>query len=234
MIRQRSFRSDVSITLVRNYMKLLTFIHTPFKEKFGVPKQSLLVEEAWGKMIFTKDDFFSEAFRGIEKSTHLWLIFEFHLVEEANVKALVRPPKFEGKEKWGVFATRSPHRPNRLGLSVVKFERLEFLEKEIHLWVSGVDLVDGTPILDIKPYIPYVDRVEGARSEMFERPVEGEILWKCEAPSSRALIEKVVALDPRPGHDRKTQESFGVSIGGYNVRFEYIAGVFEILECVRE
>lgn len=195
-------------------------METPFAEKFGVPRQPLLVEEAWGIMRFPKNDFFVEAFRGIEEHSHLWLIFEFDQVKEEDVQALVRPPRFEGKQKLGVFATRSPHRPNRLGLSVVKFEKLEMTDKEVILKVSGVDLVSGTPILDIKPYVPYVDSIPEAKSLFQEKPEFKKVEWKCEfSGKEKNLIEKVVGLDPRPGHQKDHPDEYGVSLAGYNVIF---------------
>lgn len=210
-------------------MKPICIISTPFPEKFGVPRQPLLIPEAFGRMSFPKNDFFSEAFRGVESSTHLWLIFEFHQVSDGPFNGLVRPPRFDSKRKLGVYATRSPHRPNRLGLSVVKFERLEILPQEIVLWVSGVDLVDGTPIYDIKPYVPYVDRVAEARALDFPAPPERlPVRWACEAPAEKTLIEKVVALDPRPGHEKDHEEEFGVSIAGLNVRFREEQGTMVI------
>lgn len=213
-------------------MKPISLIETPFIEKFGVPRQSLLVNEAWGRMRFPKDDFYTEAFRGIEECSHLWLIFEFHHIKEDEVKALVRPPRFLGKKKLGVFATRSPHRPNRLGLSVVKFDRLEIKANEIELWVKGVDLVSGTPILDIKPYVPYSDQIKEAQALNFEAPpVAKKVEWSCEAPGEKNLIEKVIALDPRPGQDQDSEEEYGVSIAGFNVRFRMKQGTFEILSC---
>ena len=195
-------------------------------EKFGVPRQSLLIEEAIGIMRFPKNDFFVEAFRGIEESSHLWLIFEFHQVN-APFNGLVRPPRFENKKKMGAFATRSPHRPNRIGLSVVRFNNLEISDQEIVLEVSGVDLVSGTPIFDIKPYVPYTDSID-ALSPFSQAPEFHEVKWLCEAPSEKALIEKVVALDPRPGQDKASGDEYGVSIAGYNVRFKYSAPYFEI------
>lgn len=211
-------------------MKSLCLIETPFPEKFGVPRQPLLIEEAWGKLVFPKNDFYVEAFRGIENFSHLWLIFEFHQVNEAYVSALVRPPRFEGKKKFGVFATRSPHRPNRLGLSVVKFDRLEVSDKEVVLWVRGVDLVSGTPIYDIKPYIPYVDaRPDATALEFDEAPVTKSVRWQCEKPHDADLIEQVIALDPRPAHERDEATEFGVAVGKYNVRFREEQGVFLIL-----
>lgn len=211
-------------------MHTLTKIETPFAEKFGVPRQPLLVPEAWGKMRFPKDDFFSEAFRGIENFSHLWLIFEFSEVEEGKFNALVRPPRFEGKKKLGVFATRSPHRPNRLGLSVVKFEKLEFTDKEVILTVSGVDLVNGTPILDIKPYIPYADAITAQAQLFSEAPVFKPVRWDCEKPSEHVLIEKVIALDPRPAFEHGSTDEYGVTISGINVRFKEVEGVLMITE----
>ncbi len=186
-----------------------------------------MIEEAWGVLRFPKNDFFMEAFRGIEDSSHLWLIFEFHLVQ-GPFNGLVRPPRFENKKKMGVYATRSPHRPNRLGLSVVKFSRLEILENEIKLFVQGVDLVSGTPIFDIKPYVPYTDSIQ-ASSPFHEAPKFHEVKWLCEAPNEKSLIEKVVALDPRPGQDKDSQQEYGISIAGHNVRFKYSVDHFEIM-----
>jgi tRNA-Thr(GGU) m(6)t(6)A37 methyltransferase TsaA len=207
-------------------LEKISIIETPFHEKFGVPRQSLLIEEAWGVMCFPKNDFFMEAFRGIEESSHLWLIFEFHQVT-GPFNGLVRPPRFENKKKMGVYATRSPHRPNRLGLSLVKFEKLEVLD-DIKLWVSGVDLVSGTPIFDIKPYLPYADHITAQTP--FEMPKTLPVTWQCEAPKEKVLIEKVIALDPRPSFDKASSEEFGVSIAGLNVRFKFLLDHFEVIE----
>lgn len=210
-------------------MKPLCHINTPFPEKFGVPRQPLLVNEAWGRMSFPKNDFYSEAFRGIEESSHLWIIFEFHQIPDGPLNGLVRPPRFENKMKMGVFATRSPHRPNRLGLSVVEFDRLEILDREVVLWVRGVDLVDGTPVYDIKPYVPYVDALAEAKSPFFERPTSFPVKWSCEKVKESALIEKVIGLDPRPAQDKNSQDEFGVSIAGYNIRFKFSVDHFDII-----
>lgn len=212
-------------------IKPLCHIETPFLEKFGTPRQSLLISEAWGKMVFPKNDFFSEAFRGLEESSHLWLIFEFHQISDGTFNGLVRPPRFLNDLKMGVFATRSPHRPNRLGLSVVEFDRVEIKKDEIHLWVKGVDLVSGTPILDIKPYVPYVDSLE-ARSPFKDRPEFFKVKWSCDKISDWNLIEKVIALDPRPGQDKDSLDEYGVSVAGYNVRFRFLRDHFEIISAI--
>jgi tRNA-Thr(GGU) m(6)t(6)A37 methyltransferase TsaA len=211
-------------------MTPITSIHTPFPEKFGIPRQSLLVNEAKGLLKFPKNDFYHEAFRGIEESSHLWLIFDFHLIKEDNFNGLVRPPRFEGKKKMGVYATRSPHRPNKLGLSVVKFESIIYLQNEIVLQVSGVDLADGTPIYDIKPYVPYTDRIDAVSP--FQKQESFSVNWSCEKVPGAELIEKIIALDPRPQHDKDSQEEYGVSIAGYNVRFKFLVTHFEIISAV--
>jgi tRNA-Thr(GGU) m(6)t(6)A37 methyltransferase TsaA len=214
----------------------ICLIETPFKEKFGVPRQSMLIPEALGKMEFPKNDFFMEAFRGIEGFSHLWLIFSFHEAVGEGAKALVRPPRFSGKEKWGVFATRSPHRPNHLGLSVVKFKSIDFSSNKIVLMVEGVDLVSGTPILDIKPYIAYADSYPQASSGPFQLgPDFKKVVWKVEPEmnsETKLLIEKVIGLDPRSGSDQP--EVFGVSVAGYNVRFQTTDDEFVILEVTKE
>jgi tRNA-Thr(GGU) m(6)t(6)A37 methyltransferase TsaA len=214
----------------------LCLIETPFKEKFGVPRQPMLIPEALGKMEFPKNDFYSEAFRGIEGFTHLWLIFSFHEAVPEGHKALVRPPRFSGKEKWGIFATRSPHRPNHLGLSVVKFKSIDYGASKITLIVEGVDLVSGTPILDIKPYIAYTDSLAHAQSGPFqERPEFKKVVWKVSPTmnsETKILIEKVIGLDPRSGADQ--MDSFGVSIAGYNLRFRNVGDEFVIEEVTTE
>lgn len=213
-------------------MEPMAKIETPFPEKFGVPRQPMLAIEALGKMKFPKNDFYCEAFRGIELSSHLWLIFEFHLIPNEKFNGLVRPPRFHSKEKLGVYATRTPHRPNRLGLSLVEFHQLEILANEIILTVKGVDLVNGTPILDIKPYVPYVDSVSDAKTP-FTRPESFDVKWMCEKVSESELIEKIIALDPRPGHEKESTEEFALTVAGFNVTFKFSVTHFEIISAIR-
>lgn len=215
-------------------MTPIAHIRTPFPEKFGIPRQPLLIKEAWGILEFPKNDFNVEAFRGLDQFSHLWLIFSFHQAIAEGTKALVRPPRFGGKDKWGVYATRSPHRPNHLGLSVVEFESLEVGVDKVVLRVRGVDLVDGTPIFDIKPYVPYCDSVSEAKSGPFEKPAMKKVRWDCifqEEASIHHLIEKVVALDPRPSFDQESL--FGVSVAGFNVEFKSEADDFVILKVTK-
>jgi len=150
----------------------------------------------------------------------------------------VRPPRYGGKKKFGVYATRSPHRPNRLGLSVVKFDRLEVTSDSVILWVTGVDLVNGTPIYDIKPYLPYVDAIPNAIALEFEvAPVSWPVSWACVVEmnvNDKVLIEKILALDPRPGQDRQSSDEFAMSVAGWNITFSFQDDGFKVVKAVRE
>ena len=153
-------------------IKPIAYIKTNFKEKFGIPRQSGIVENIKGEIIFEKQFRHPDALRGIEEYSHLWLIFDFSLNHRDSFSPTVRPPRLGGNTRVGVFATRSPFRPNNLGLSCVKFEGVKYDEKLGNiLIVSGVDLLDNTPIYDIKPYIPYCDckpQATGSFSDEFK------------------------------------------------------------------
>lgn len=151
-------------------MNVIATLRTCYTDKFGVPRQSGLAPAAWGVIEFEPEYRRAEAVRGIGEFSHVWLITRFHRVSEEPDTLTVRPPRLGGNERRGVFATRSPFRPNRMGLSVVRLERVELEgENAPRLFVTGVDLVDGTPILDIKPYVPYADSIAGARSSFAQR-----------------------------------------------------------------
>ena len=139
-------------------MKVIAYIYTDFPEKFGIPRQSGLVEGAIGKIIFEPEYRVAEAVRGLEAYSHIWVLWKFSESERKEWSPTVRPPRLGGNKRMGVFATRSPFRPNPIGLSSVRLERVELDEKfGPVLWVSGVDMLDGTPIYDIKPYLAYCD-----------------------------------------------------------------------------
>ena len=138
------------------------YIENDYKEKFGIPRQSGLTENVISKITFTEDYQDPDFFREIEKFTHLWLIWYFSEIDKKEIKATVRPPKLGGNKRVGVFASRSPFRPNRIGISCVKLVQTEFNYKEgKSIFVSGADLMNGTPIIDIKPYLPYTDSKPG-------------------------------------------------------------------------
>ncbi|MGV3663444.1 MAG: tRNA (N6-threonylcarbamoyladenosine(37)-N6)-methyltransferase TrmO [Prosthecobacter sp.] len=203
-------------------MNVIATLRTCYTDKFGVPRQSGLVPSAWGIIEFEPAYRRGEAVRGIEEFSHLWLITRFHLVGEEPAALTVRPPKLGGNERRGVFATRSPFRPNRLTLSVVKLDRVE-LEGDAapRLFVSGVDLVDGTPVLDIKPYVRYADSVPEARSGFADSPPPPvAVMWECEsaAPAEvRRIIDESLGQQPQPAyHDQPTRE-YATEISGWRV-----------------
>jgi tRNA-Thr(GGU) m(6)t(6)A37 methyltransferase TsaA len=165
-----------------------------------------------------------ESVRGIEAFSHLWLITQFHLVEKEPTSLTVRPPRLGGNEKRGVFATRSPFRPNRLTLSVVKLDRVELEGSEApRLFVSGVDLVDGTPVFDIKPYIRYADSVAEARSGFADAaPARVSVIWECASlvpDDVRVIIDQSLALQPQPAYHDEPDRLYATEIAGWRVKW---------------
>ncbi len=201
-------------------------IHSQFPEKFGVPRQSGLVEELEATVVFTPDFRAPDALRGIEGFSHLWLIWGFHLAQREGWSATVRPPRLGGNERLGVFATRSPFRPNPLGLSCVKLDRVEWdTPAGPVLHILGADLVDGTPIYDIKPYVPYADCCPDAKEGFAPRPERGlkvdfppALLEKVPADRREAL-RGVLSCDPRPHYQHDPGRVYGVTFAGLNVTF---------------
>jgi tRNA (adenine37-N6)-methyltransferase len=196
-------------------------LRTCYTNKFGVPRQSGLAANAWGVIEFEPAYRRTEAVRGIEDFSHLWLITRFHLVEEEPDTLTVRPPRLGGNVRLGVFATRSPFRPNRMGLTVVKLDRVEWEgEAAPRLFVSGVDLVDGTPVLDIKPYVPYADAIPEARSDFaVDGPRRVAVVWDCQTPTeeARLIIEQSLALQPQPAYHDDAAREYATEIAGWRV-----------------
>jgi len=207
--------------------KIIGRIHTDFPTKFGIPRQSGVVKELKGRIVFEPEYRNEDALRGIEGFSHLWLIWQFSENVREGWSPTVRPPILGGNTRVGVFATRSPFRPNPIGLSSVK---LEGVEVDPHdgtvLVVSGADLMDGTPILDIKPYIPYADShpeaTEGFRSGGWNRMLEvdfpPELLAKVPEKQHKSLIE-VLANDPRPSYHHDPDRVYGMPFGDVEVKF---------------
>lgn len=212
-------------------MKPVGVVESCFGEKFGTPRQSGLVASARGRVVF-RDEVDAEACRGLEEFSHVWLVFLFDRVDEEETRWLVRPPRLGGNEKKGVFATRSPFRPNRIGLSLVKFESVgdRFLE------VSGLDLVDGTPILDVKPYLSYVESVPDAKGGFAETaPVRMEVVFKINdlEESDRALILEALSVDPRPAYHDDPERIYGCLLAGFEVKWRAAEGKIEVLSVSR-
>lgn len=204
----------------------IAHIRTSFPEKFGIPRQSGLVAEAKGTIVFEPKYRDPDALRGIEGFSHLWLIWGFSAVEQDGFTPLVRPPRLGGNEKRGVFATRSPFRPNELGLSVVRLEGAEKTKgKGVVLNVSGVDLLDKTPIYDIKPYIPYADAHPDARGGFASDPDEGVLIVDCDDALRGRLGGDAVAVlaalarDPRPAYHDDPERIYEMRYGAWIVRF---------------
>ena len=209
-------------------LKVIAHIRTDFPEKFGIPRQSGMVKGVKGRIVFLPEYRNPDAIRGIEGFSHLWLIWGFSEVhqEEGKWCATVAPPRLGGRVRMGVFATRSPYRPNPIGLSSVKLEGVEFDKNLGHtIVVSGVDMLDGTPIYDIKPYLPYADAhieaVGGFTENLAERKLQVDILCDefTDIPEEKQNeIIKVLEQDPTPSY-KKDGEEYGMRYGEYEIKF---------------
>ena len=208
-------------------MKIIARIRTELPEKFGVPRQSGLVPQLRGRVIFEPEYRNPDAVRGLEDFSHLWLIWQFSGAVRQDWSPTVRPPRLGGNRRMGVFATRSPFRPNALGLSSVRLDRVELdpaLGPVLH--VSGADLMDGTPIFDIKPYLPYTDShpqatggfTDGLAHEPLTVECSPALLEHIPADSREGLLG-VLAGDPRPRYQEDPQRVYGLSFAGRNVKF---------------
>jgi len=217
---------------VENYsLQPIGLVHSPYKEKFGTPRQPGLVNAHCSIELLPPYNQM-DALKGLEGFSHIWVSFIFHQAIRDQWQPTVRPPRLGGNEKVGVFASRSPFRPNNLGLSVVKLLSIEQQSEKLLLHVEGLDVIDGTPVVDIKPYIPYVDAIpaatEGFATGAPEKKLAVEFteqaeqqLKAVENPEQfRQLIIDVLQLDPRPAY-KQTQEQgeYGISLDNYNIRW---------------
>ena len=202
-------------------------IHTEFSDKFGIPRQSGLVPSLRAEIVFEPEFRTIDAIKGLEEFSHVWLLWEFSKAKRDGYALTVTPPRLGGKIKKGVFATRAPFRPNPIGLSSVKLEHIYVDDKRGPvLEVSGADLLDGTPIFDIKPYLPYTDAHPEARGSFAEVHKEDRILVVCEEDILKKLPEhlreKVLAVleqDPRAAYNKKPDYVYGMQFAGFDVRF---------------
>lgn len=209
-------------------MKQIAIIKTGFKEKFGIPRQSGLIKNLKGTIIFNEEYRDINALRGLCDFSHIWLIWEFSKAKREKWSPTVRPPLLGGNKKMGVFATRSPFRPNPIGLSAVKIEKIETTKEfgpVIH--VSGADLLDGTPIYDIKPYLPFADSIENAKAgfteDLSERELKVEIneeFLNIINESDREEIAGILKGDPRPSYQDDEERVYGLSYKNYEIKFK--------------
>ncbi len=208
-------------------MKIIAHIHTDFTSKFGIPRQSGLVDELEATIVFESEYRIPEALRGLEEYSHIWLLWQFSECADKEWSPTVRPPRLGGNKRMGVFATRSPFRPNPIGLSCVKLLSVEKTEKYgFVLRVSGADLLDGTPIYDIKPYLPYADSHPEASNGFALDEKQGRLT--VEIPDGiidvipegkRNALKAVLAQDPRPGYQNVPDRVYGIDFAGFNIRF---------------
>lgn len=221
-------------------VKIIAHIANDYKEKFGIPRQSGLVNSLKSQIIFEPEYRVKEAFRGLEGYSRLWIIWLFSESERENWSPTVRPPKLGGNKRVGVFATRSPFRPNPIGISAVKLEKIDFdCPNAPILTVSGADLMNGTPILDIKPYLPYADSYPDEKSGFALQEKEGklsvdfpkELLQKIPAEKQQGLIE-ILGQDPRPAYKEDSDKIYTMAFGEFQVSFKVERGTAKVVDVI--
>ena len=236
-------------------MEPIGYMQTCFKEKFGIPRQPGLVNGAQGTLKLRNDPFLKNALKGMEGFSHLWVIFIFHEHDAKSWKPSIRPPRLGGAKKVGVLASRSPHRPNPIGLSVVQIEKIDLdAPGGAEITVRGVDVLDGTPVLDIKPYIAYADALSGTQSGWADEPIKRtEVIFSQEAEDAirvrdpqgekglRNLVIEMLSLDPRPAFQQRRMPAdhptaqgtrYGFLLLEYDVKWEIEEGKFKVIDIV--
>jgi len=219
-------RESMKITI-----KPIGIIHSCYTEKFGVPRQPGLVKSATARLELLEPYNRAEMVKGLEAFSHIWIHFLFHETVSEGWKATIRPPFLGGKKRVGIFASRSPHRPNHLGMSVVRLSGIVIQGKKVILELAGIDLLDQTPVVDIKPYVPYSDRIDSATGGFTSSPAihnvsfnagAEEFCRKYEQKTGRPLkqlIKETIGHDPRPAAHRATDREYGMLLWDVNVRF---------------
>lgn len=219
----------------------IAVIRTEFPEKFGVPRQSGLASGLRGRIVFNKEYRDPDAFRGLQDFSHLWLIWEFSCNRHSEWHPTVRPPRLGGNSSMGVFATRSPYRPNPIGLSCVQLESIEYDSPDAPvLIVRGADLVDGTPIYDVKPYIRYADShpesfcgyVDSLNEPNLEVYVPEHISVEFKDMIDFPTLRQVLSLDPRPSYQNDPERVYGMPFMGFDVKFSVRDAVLTIIDIV--
>ena len=222
-------------------VKVIARLRCDFPTKFGLARQSGLNAELKGQIVFESGYRNSDAVRGIEKFSHLWLIWGFDVPEKDNWSATVRPPRLGGNERVGVFATRSPFRPNPLGLTVVRLEKVDYDHPNAPvLHISGADMMDGTEIYDIKPYIPYADVRPDAVGSFAEEHKDDrlevsadETLLSVIPEDKREALLNALSLDPRPAYQNDPERIYGFLYAGFDVRFRVKENRLTVSEIVK-
>lgn len=230
--------------MINTSLEVIGYVRCDYKEKFGIPRQSGLTGCATAFIEMLPPYNQAEAFRGLDEFSHLWLLWDFSKAHKNGFTATVKPPKLGGNQRMGVFATRSPFRPNNIGLSSVRLLDIIYNEENgcVHgLVVSGADILDGTPVYDIKPYLPYTDshpEATGGWTDSLDIPelsvcFSEDIAAKLETIFSSAQIEalkEILAQDPRPGYQDEPGRRYGMLYGGYDIRFNISGDTLTICE----
>ncbi len=218
-------------------LEIIGYIYNDYKEKFGIPRQSGLAENVISKIIFEKKYSSPDYFKGLDKFSHIWLIWQFSETIGKDITPTVRPPKLGGNARMGVFATRSPFRPNHMGLSSLEIEKIEFNEScGTVIYVKGADIMNGTPIYDIKPYLPYTDIHNDANGGFSLQNSDGvvdviydnELLEIIPEDKRKGLIESL-SHDPRPSY-QNDDRIYGMSYGDYQVKFTVCNNILKIID----
>ena len=217
-------------------LKVIAKIYTDFKEKFGIPRQSGILTDSVGKIVFEKEYRIEEAVRGLDGFSHLWLLWQFSKTEREDFSPTVRPPRLGGNKRVGVFATRSPYRPNAIGLSSVKLLKIEKTKDlGVVLYVLGADILDGTPIFDIKPYLKFTDCHEdavggfsdGALSYKIKVNFPEKLLSAIKKDKQKTLIS-LLENDPRPAYKSEGEEEYGMLFSEYEIFFKVKDGTLTV------
>lgn len=219
----------------------IAYIHTDFNTKFGVPRQSGLCSELTGKIVFEPKFRNPDSLRGLSGFSHIWLIWGFSEVKQTEYSPTVRPPRLGGNKRVGVFAARSPFRPNGMGLSCVKLEKTDYDCPDAPvIYVSGIDMMNGTPIFDIKPYVPVtdckIDATDGftAETKNYKIAVDfPEKLLNILPESKRTAAVQMLTLDPRPSYISDESRIFGVEFAGFDIRFKVIGDTLTVTEIIK-
>ncbi len=223
-------------------MTVIGYIETDFDTKFGIPRQSGLCEELTGRIIFAPEFRREEAFRGLEDFSHIWVLWQFSEAQREDWSPTVRPPRLGGNKRVGVFATRSPFRPNNIGLSCVKLEKIDYSSPEGPvLHISGIDMMNGTPVFDIKPYVPVADCIpeatDGFTAETKDyslNVVFGEELLSVLPEEKRNGAVRMLSLDPRPSYINDGNRVFGVEFAGFDIRFRVSGNMLTVVDVIRK
>lgn len=226
---------------MKSEIETVAIIHTDFTSKFGIPRQSGLVDELEATIIFEDKYRNPEMLKGIEMFSHVWLLWQFSQCKNKKWTPTVRPPRLGGNKRMGVFATRSPFRPNNIGLSSVRLVGVERTQKYgTILKVAGADLMDGTPIFDIKPYMPYVDSHENATNGFALAQKVGtlKVIFSKELieklpDKKRKAAEAVLAQDPRPSYQDDKERIYGIEFAGFDIRFKVDDDILTVVEVVK-